>query len=382
MCRFLGRTVFYLFFICSFTYGLNLEQDVISIAKLMDAYDKRLDSIKLEFSYKSLLNKDKSRFFIDGSYARKLSEGCELYDHKNYRGPSCDEKKFVSGLASSFDGVNTWYLGHKKNKHGYYMAAISPEYAGRNLKSQENPYYMIWYYTPKHKFSELLTDPEAQPKIQEEEIVDGLQCIKINFQAGSGFYDCNIWVSPEKNYLPVKFTIYTAENKELFFTREWKEFKKLPDGSWFPMRIIITGKDRNNPSEFIVKNIDISPLTREDFRLEFPDFTHVTDHVAGISYVTAEPSSSVEPGGLSIFNKKKCSNINNKEHLLDKYIEHEKMPIQAQEAWKEKEIQQSPKANVPLNKNKGRMTFILAAFGLAILFFVIIIFIMNRKGKR
>ena len=43
-----------------------------------------------------------------------------------------------------------------------------------------------------------------------------------------------------------------------------------------------------------VENIDISPLTKKDFEFKFPGFTHVTDHIAGISYLTTMPLEQLE----------------------------------------------------------------------------------------
>ena len=66
----------------------------------------------------------------------------------------------------------------------------------------------------------------------------------------------------------------------------WSEFKEFADGIWYPMEIKMYLRNIDNPSTIKIEEMDISPLTKEDFEFEFPEFTHVTDHIAGTSYLT------------------------------------------------------------------------------------------------
>jgi hypothetical protein len=84
------------------------------------------------------------------------------------------------------------------------------------------------------------------------------------------------------------------------------------------MAVTIYYRHLEVPTTIKVEEIDITPLTKEDFEFKFPAFTHVTDHISGISYVTTMP-----PEQSCLEQNHSVSSLSNKEkeEVLDKYLE-------------------------------------------------------------
>ena len=269
------------------------EYDIKTIATMMDAYEKQIDSIKLKYSYEtSVIDKEGNRQFVKGTFAQKKSEGYVLLDEISQKGKTWDNNKEPEGIVRSYNGQITRYLEHEKNDHGYHMAALYKLHNPDLYKTKENPYYYIWRLNYKqNKFSDLLNDPNGMAKIQGEELVDGLKTIKINFKMAEGILDCHLWLLPEKNYLPIKCKIYHKnykEGRQRIWEMHWSEFKEFTGGIWYPMNIKIYHRHIDEPSTIKIEEMDISPLTKEDFEFKFPAFTHVTDHIIGTSYLTTD----------------------------------------------------------------------------------------------
>ncbi|MHC5075520.1 MAG: hypothetical protein ACYTFM_03725, partial [Planctomycetota bacterium] len=307
-------TTFVIFSCFGILYGA--EYDIKTITTIMDNYEKKIDSIKLRYSYESfVIDKEENRHFTRGSFAQKKSDGYVLLDEISQKGKTWDNNKEASGIARSYNGKVTRYLEHEKNNHGYHMAALYENHNPNLYKTRYNPYYFFWGINYKNKFTDLLNDPNGMVEIEGEEVVNGAKAIKINFKAAEGFLDCHLWLLPEKNYLPVKFTSFKATDEGRIKEMHWSEFKQFTGGIWYPMNINLYFKDVKEPVIVKIEEMDISPLTKEDFEFKFPEFTHVTDHVAGVSYLTTEPISRGE--------KTKCQteqadNLNSKV-FLDKY---------------------------------------------------------------
>ncbi len=126
-----------------------------------------------------------------------------------------------------------------------------------------------------------------------------------------------LWLLPEKNYLPIKFIVTHTKDGSNFWQLDWSEYKKLADGVWFPGKIENRHEGRR-ASLIKVEEVDISPLTKEDFEFKFPAFTHVTDHIAGVSYLT---TMTLEQSGLEQTPLESSLSNKEKEEVLDKYLE-------------------------------------------------------------
>jgi hypothetical protein len=278
------------------SYGA--DYDIKTITTIMNASEKQVDSIKLKYRYETFaIDKEGNREFVKGSFAQNKSRGYILLDEIKQKGKTWDNDKDPEGIIRSYDGKITRYLEHEKNDRGHHMAALYENHNPKLYKTRENPYYRVWGNNYKHKFTDLLNDPNSMARIRGEELVDELKTIKVNFKAADGLLDCHLWLLPEKNYLPIQWRIYHKnynEGKERLQEIHWSEFKEFSGGIWYPMNIKMYLRHVEDPVTFEIEEMDISPLTKEDFEFKFPGCTHVTDHISGISYVTTTPLEQSE----------------------------------------------------------------------------------------
>jgi hypothetical protein len=156
-------------------------------------------------------------------------------------------------------------------------------------------------------------------KIQGEELLNGLKTIKTNFKIGEGSLDCHLWLLPEKNYLPMKFTIHKTTDGGKIWAMYWSKYKELARGIWYPTNIKMHNRDMKDPVTITIEEMDISPLTKEDFEFKFPAFTHVTDHLLGTSYLT---TTTLDQSGIDQAPLEPSLSNKEKEEVLDKYLEN------------------------------------------------------------
>lgn len=269
---------------CGMSYGT--EHDLKSITTTMDAYEKRTDCIRLKYTCMSAkLDEEGNRNFVKGSFAQNRSKGYVLLDEKKQRGKAWDDDKTVLGQASSYNGQITRYLKHELNRNGHFQAALLKVHNPNLYLTGNNPYYRVWRVNYKTRLTDLVNDPNGMAKVLGEEPVDGVKTIKIAFKAAEGTLDCNLWLLPDKNYLPIKYKTYrTADGGEQWEMR-WSEFKELADGVWYPMNIKLFFRGNKYPTTLTIDEMDISPLTKSDFEFKFPALAHVTDETSGTSYL-------------------------------------------------------------------------------------------------
>ncbi len=376
----LSKLIALVIFSClGISYGA--EYDIKTITTIIDAYEKQVDSIQLKYSFAtSIVDKEGNREFVKGTFAQKKSEGYVLLDEIWQKNKTWDNDKEPSGIARSYNGEVTRYLEHEKNDHGYHMAALYENHNPKLYKTKENPYYYVCGVNYKYKFTDLLNDPNGMAKIQGEELVNGSKTIKINFKVAEGIIDCYLWLLPEKNYLPIKCKIYNKnykEGKERLQEIHWSEFKDLGSGIWYPMNINLYYGHIKEPTTIKIEEIDISPLTKEDFEFEFPTFTHVTDHLIDASYLTTATmeQSGIEQGPLepSLSNKEK-------EEVLDKYLESSETTNSKDSDVIDAGVKPISKANIKEKSTEVPYLTIMLAF--ALVFVVVgIIFVFTRRKK-
>jgi hypothetical protein len=303
---------------CGISHGA--EYDLKTITAIMDAYEKQTDSIKLKYSYTTFpIDTDGNREFVKGYFAQTQSEGCVLLDEITQTGKTWDNDKEGTGTARAYNGEVTRYLEHEKNEHGYHMAALYKDHNPKWYLSKENPYYRVWGNNYKNKFKDRLSDPSRMATIQGEELVDGMKAVKIHLVVKEtlGVLDCYLWLLPEKHYLPVKWISYRPDGGRLQ-EMHWSEFKEFAGGIWYPMNIEMYLKDVEAPVTFKIEEMDLSPLTKEEFEFTFPAFTHVTDHIVGTSYLT---TATMEQSGIEQAAVESSLSNKEKEEVLDKYLE-------------------------------------------------------------
>jgi len=370
-------TILFVFLYVGTSYGA--EHDITAIATIIDAYEKQLDSIKLKYTYESFpLDEAGTRVFVKGTFAQKTSEGYTLIDERKQTAIAWDDGKELDGIARSYNGDVTRYLTHKKNSHGYRMAAIYKNHDPKLYKTQENPYYRVYGNNYKSRFAELLSNPNSMAKIQCEEVIGGLKAVQINFKAAEGLLDYHLWLLPEKNYVPIKLEIYHKkykEGKQRFWGMRWGEFKEFPGNIWYPMNIKMYHRDVKSPTVMQIKEMDISPLGKGDFALEFPELTHVTDHVADISYLIAAAEG---PGGIEHIPTEPLLSNKEKEKILDEYSEHTEAVSGENSVAADSSFEVKSKGGPKLKS--AIIVYLVIAFG-CVLAGAIMLFALTRRKK-
>ncbi|MBC8481452.1 MAG: hypothetical protein H8D47_02150 [Planctomycetes bacterium] len=379
----ISKSIALIIFFC-FGISHGAEYDIKTITTIMDAYEKQVDSIKLKYSYESFIsidkegkpNKEGNRNFTKGIFAKKNSEGFILLDEVSQEGKTWNNDKEPEGIARSYNGKVTRYLEHEKNNRGYHMAALYENHNQKLYKTTENPYYRVWGNNYKHKFKDRLNDPNNMAKIQGEELVDGLKAIKISFiiKSDSGVFNCYLWLLPEKNYLPIKWLIYKPDGGRLQ-EMHWSEFKEFTGGIWYPMNIKLYLQHIEDPVTFKIEEMDISPLTKEDFDFKFPAFTHVTDHLIGTSYLT---TMTMEQSGVEDAPLQSSLSNKEKEKVLDKYLESSETTNSKDSNVVDTGVKLKAKANLKEKSTEVPYWIIMLAL---ILVVIGIIFISTRRKR-
>jgi hypothetical protein len=359
------------------------EYDIKTITTIMDACEKQIDSIKLKYRYESPVNdKEGNREFVKGTFAQKKSEGYVLLDEIQQKGKTWDNDKEPEGIVRSYNGKITRYFEHEKNDRGHHMAALYEDHNPKLYKSRGNPYYNIWRPNYKNNtFSDKLNDPNSRAKIQGEELVDGLKTININFKEADGILDCHLWLLPDKNYLPKKLIVYHKKYKEAkhpLVVTHWSEFKEFPGGIWYPMNIKKYIRHLKVPTIFKTEEVDFSPLTKEDFEFKFPAFTHVTDHINGISYVTTTP---LEQSGIEQTSLESSLSNEEKEEVLDKYLESGETNNSKDSNVIDSQVKLISQANLKEKSNEVPYWIIMLAF-IFVGFGIFFVFTRTKKARK
>lgn len=297
------------------SYGA--DYDLKTITTIMDAYEKQLDSIKLKYTCTFPLDEQGNLEIVKGTFAQKESEGYVLLDERKQIGKTWDDNKEVEGIARSYNGEITRYLEHEKNDHDYHMAALYKNHNPKLYKTNENPYYRF-YRVNDGKLSDTLNNPNLKIKILGEESIDGFKTIKISLKEAESRNIDYVWLLPEKNYLPIKYEITRATDGSTYWQIYWSEFKEFAGGIWAPGRMELSFGDVSGPTTITVDEMDLSPLTKEDFEFKFPAMTHVTDHLIGQSYLT---TATMEQSGIEQTPLESSLSNVEREEVLDKYLE-------------------------------------------------------------
>jgi hypothetical protein len=155
----------------------------------------------------------------------------------------------------------------------------------------------------------------------------------------------------------------------------WSDFKEFTGGIWYPMNIKMYLRDVNEPVTIKIEEMDISPLTKEDFEFKFPAFTHVTDHIIGTSYLTTMP---LEQSGIEQTPLESSLSNKEKEEVLDKYLEYSETTNSKDSDVTDAGVELRSKANLKEKSNEVPYWTIMLAF---IFVGVGIIFVFTRIKK-
>ena len=358
-------------------FGLSYgaEYDIKTITTIMDAYEKQLDSIKLEYTYTFPLDEEGNREFVKGTFAQKLSEGCVLLDERKQTGKTWDDDTDSTGIVRSYNGQITRYFEHEKNEHDYHVGALQKNHNPTWYKTIENPYYRFYRINHNSKLTDLLNDPNQMAKILGEESIDGFKTIKISLNRAKSRHIGYVWLLPEKNYLPIQYKITRTADGSTYWQINWSEFKECAGAIWFPGRMDLSFGDVSEPTTITVDEMDISPLTQKDFEFKFPAFTHITDHLLGMSYLTTQP---LEQSGIDHAPLESSLSNKEKEGVLDKYLEYSETTNSKDSDVIDADVKLRSQANLKEESSEVpyltiMLTFIFVAVG--------IIFVFTRRKK-
>lgn len=152
-----------------------------------------------------------------------------------------------------------------------------------------------------YSVKDILSSPnlEINPEPQE---IDGMECYEVSapVEINRVTYQVHYWLCPDYSCLPVRFEVWGSKGRSKL--REFSEFEKLPDGSWFPKKMIHRGFSfalrEGEPYEvgvdtFTIERMELAPELDEDTVFDtspkqLPVGCLFQDKIAGAEYVIGE----------------------------------------------------------------------------------------------
>jgi len=267
------------------SYADEKWKDINDIADVLEASESQLPDIKIKYTftyYGSDNGKDMFKVMDFGTYACKKPEGLIMIDKAQNKFDTTGNSNVISDLCASFNGKTTYYLNRKKRTHGIMMANIEPGYTQTLIDEIDNPDWSIWRIGRTH-ISDLLKKYSAKIQTVTEENFQDIKTVKLQCDINDNSTGFTLWISPEKDFLPIKYQLFEKESGRIFLERTLHDIFQLDNGRWYP-RKIITGEGKYALC-MTVDEIDTNTIPSEFFTLEFPPNTHVTDHIVGITYM-------------------------------------------------------------------------------------------------
>ena len=223
---------------------------------------------------------------IEGTYARKIPGMFRYQDLKISRfKANGDVNIFMDGWAS-YDGNATYILDRNvrigKPKHGFIRYGYEPNQF--KIIGGFDPVSNIWNLGKKSLADFIKENKETFQIGQEKEIIDGISTIKLEGSFGDGTFTTKLWISPQRNYLPIKKQIYNTKDGKLMSETVLSNLVQLPNGLWFPKSIHFGSPDPNWAIYQENSNISIAPIPKDFFTPDFPTDTDVYDEILGINY--------------------------------------------------------------------------------------------------
>ena len=123
--------------------------------------------------------------------------------------------------------------------------------------------------------------------------VNGFNTIRVDEYIkieGTKAHSKSIYFSPEHNFAIVKIELYNGQKSTASF--DVLELEEVKNGIWFPVHGCRSGSSPSVPKNIIKatsKVIVNQGLNKEDFNIEFPPGTRITNEISGLSYVSEAP---------------------------------------------------------------------------------------------
>jgi len=282
---------FLLVFFLFVNFGLAAEQmlTVDAMAEGLSAGEAAFTNLQFEYVSQWQIRLENGQDVIhriEGTYAKKLSGALRYQDLKFSRiNADNGDVNIISDGRASYDGNATYVLDRNvragKPKHGYVRPGYDPnQFSNMNLV----PHAHIWIYGKKSLASIIRQNKGTFQVEQATEMIEGIPTAKLTGVIANGAFMMKLWISPERNFMPLKRQIILVKDGKLMQEMVLSNLVQLPNGLWFPKSIRFGSPDPQWASYQEISKISIDPIPEKIFTPEFPADTEVVDEVLGLRY--------------------------------------------------------------------------------------------------
>jgi hypothetical protein len=278
---------------------------VDTIADGLLASEGRLSDLRLDYTFThKAWNKPKSPMLVtQATFAQKISKRSAerlryLDSEVHVVDPNTKNRSLQDHTLASFNGEATVILHRKVNPgkpmKGYVLSGYKSDAFGGYAS---DPHTKIWYYHRKMSLGAFLKKNASEFRVESQsEAVDDIPATKLvgtwqDSHNGRSF-TMKLWISPERNFLPLKRQIMRADGTMLSETALY-DLVQLPNGMWYPKTIRSPAEPPGivHPSVahiYDISKISIDPIPEEFFAPAFPANTRVVDDILKVTYTTTE----------------------------------------------------------------------------------------------
>lgn len=206
--------------------------------------------------------------------------------------PNSKSSKLLENTLVSFDGERTIVLDRKaesgKAKEGFIFAGYTSKYFQSYHK---DPHTKIWYFDGQPIGQILKQNRDTFRIVSKSEILNGISTAKLVGTIWHGKLTMTLWVSLERNFLPLKTQFAKSDGERLSMGTILLDLVKLPNELWYPRKIQSPEVPLTdpNPAYFLtyeITKVSTEPIPEGFFNPEFPPDTHVIDDILKVSYTT------------------------------------------------------------------------------------------------
>ncbi len=262
-------------------------QDVVT--GMTDSEDAFTD-LRLEYVSEVRVDTKGGPYIIqrtEATYALKKPGPLRYLNRKSYRinMDNGDIEVMTDGW-SYYDGNATYTLDRNvregKPKRGYVRAGYDPN---QFPMIDIDPHTYIFYFG-KRSIASIIQQNKGTFRVEQgTESIEGVPTVEITGSLIEGKLSTKMWISPERNYLPLKIQRFRTPGGSKPAEILLSDLIQLPSGLWYPKKIISgVPPDYEYGYNFYISDISVDPIPVEFFTPVFPEDTEVTDEVLGIHY--------------------------------------------------------------------------------------------------
>jgi hypothetical protein len=276
---------------------------VDAIAEGLLAAEAQLTDLRLDyaFTHRAWNEPNGSKLVTEATYAHKTSE--QIPQRLRYLeritfvvDPNGEHTSLREDILASFNGQATTTINRVVESGELMRAFIQPGYDSKWFGSYDpDPHTKIWYYGSEILLGDIVKRYKNKFHIESEfEVVDGISTIKLTGTWTDPYngveFTMKLWVSPERNFLPLKWQVIREDGKMLSETALYN-LVRLPNGMWYPKTI----RSPADPPAILnpriahiynISEISIEPVPQDFFTPKFAPNTRVHDGILNITYTT------------------------------------------------------------------------------------------------